>query len=330
LLCAHNSLQTCSNQKTLRARRRLLDKQAWKTLKTLFPDSTQLTSEKGECVQCLAEAKIAFKTTHEDQEQLKLLRKQPLTDPLVRRFYTRSKGVPEQALRDTTARCCPLKPGRYYILPRAWCSGWRRYIKTGEGASVTKGYPSPDATSLLCHAHKIVLVPPHLEAFLYGESDQLLGAALPPPLEVAPAAAAAAAAPVGALDPESLQALQAAGLGPGEVRRQLVAMRNVEQQQQQLQEPPPSPPLTKNERLDLENHSVVEIITHDEFSALETLWPNVFGVHFDVVPVHWSMPVCRDCDATGYAHWPKCVVRGRVKNSKTGDTYKAVRAPVEY
>jgi len=37
ILCEHANLQACSNGKSARARRRVLDKQAWKILKRLYP-----------------------------------------------------------------------------------------------------------------------------------------------------------------------------------------------------------------------------------------------------------------------------------------------------
>jgi hypothetical protein len=34
--------------------------------------------------------------------------------------------------------------------------------------------PPPDAVCLLCHKHQLALLPPHLEAYLYGESPKLI------------------------------------------------------------------------------------------------------------------------------------------------------------
>jgi hypothetical protein len=50
LLCPHSNLQRCGT-KASRARRRVLDKQAWKVLKRLYPDSKPLESVEGECLQ---------------------------------------------------------------------------------------------------------------------------------------------------------------------------------------------------------------------------------------------------------------------------------------
>jgi hypothetical protein len=168
ILCEHQNLQRCS-AKTARSRRKLMDKQAWKVLRKLYPDSTTLESVSGECLQCLMETEAAKKTESDCLEQAKLERKKPLGNPHVRRFYTRTKGVPTHCLvdgidpaSDATTRkfSCPLIQGKYVILPRSWCHQWRRYMKTGEGSLP---YP-PESSALLCDAHKLALLPVSMAA----------------------------------------------------------------------------------------------------------------------------------------------------------------------
>jgi hypothetical protein len=168
ILCEHQNLQRCS-AKAARSRRKLMDKQAWKVLRKLYPDSTTLESVGGECLQCLMETEAAKKTESDRLEQAKLERKKPLANPHVRRFYTRTKGVPTDCLVDcndgseatfSAARMphagpCPLITGKYVILPRSWCHQWRRYVKTGEGSMPLP----PDSSALLCDAHKLALLP---------------------------------------------------------------------------------------------------------------------------------------------------------------------------
>lgn len=293
ILCEHQNLQRCSSGKSARARRRLLDKQAWKILKKLYPDSTQLESAVGECLHCTLEAETVRKTERDLAEQLKLERKRPLEDKNVRRFYTRTRGVPvhclrpvEPALEKMPARQCPLLPGIYHLIPRAWCHGWRRFIKTGE--SCVSKFPAPDAASLLCDAHRLPLLPPHLEAYLYGESPHLMLASTAgnETESVTPTVAAASAAttsphrpfvPGQAPDLETLQALRAAGLSEAEVASQLTAMRGLEVRSNHAAAAlvaAASPAAhSKNELLDRENHSVVELLTEEEFSALVANWP---------------------------------------------------------
>jgi hypothetical protein len=163
ILCEHQNLQRCS-AKTARSRRKLMDKQAWKVLRKLYPDSTTLESISGECLQCLMETEAVKKTESDRLEQEKLERKKPLGNPHVRRFYTRTKGVPTHCLvdgidvaTDATSRkfSCPLIEGKYVILPRSWCHQWRRYMKTGEGSMPLP----PESSALLCDAHKLALLP---------------------------------------------------------------------------------------------------------------------------------------------------------------------------
>jgi hypothetical protein len=350
ILCEHHNLQRCSNSKSSRARRRLLDRQAWKILKKLYPDSTQLSSNMGECLQCTVEAETAKKSELDRVEQGKLERKRPLTNEDVRRFYMRRNGVPSQAVSESPQEgLSPLIPGKYYVLPRAWCYSWRRYIKTGEGGPVRP----PDASDLLCHAHRLASLPPHLEAYVHGESPELLASCgttvLDSPAGVAVAAAAYAIQPPANLpppvnfpfhipgqgpDPEVLQAMREAGFqgSPTQVSRQLSLFREMEDIRR-LPAPQPAAAITtatKNELLDRENHAVVEILTEAEYTALEKEWPNSqpgFGLCFAIdknthQPVFLTTQLCRECDATGrpnqlhIKHRARSVVRKSTEKSR--------------
>lgn len=402
LLCEHDQLQRCSNGKSARARRRLLDKQAWKILKKLYPDSTPIDSVVGECVQCRAEAETTRKNAERHAALAKLERTGPVLDnAILRAFYLRRNGVPSQAAlvlvenhpsksppfslpvaaaaacaqedggsaHNNNHTCCPLTEGSYFVLPRAWCYVWRRYIKTGELPTLSStsssssscnnsmSPPPPDASCLLCHKHRLALLPPHLEAFLYGESPELID---PPPVVVGrvssvveetgeesnnnnnniipPPFARAAAAPLApdniivpgqGPDPEALQALRLAGLNDVEVSRQLFLLQQFQDQRRaafaaaaavpEQQESAASAAARRrlhNDRLDRENHTVVEIVTAQEYACLEDLWNNNksnsggtftravgFQLGFDVDAhgrVHFlTTTPCRACDATG-------------------------------
>jgi hypothetical protein len=334
LLCEHRCLSRCSSGKSARARRKLLDKQTWKILKKLYPDSTQLESAVGECLHCTQEEESARKNERDRVEHAKLERKRPLANEAVRQFYTRTRGFPVHCLRSTDDvdgddkqgdkkmpalghGTCPLLPGIYQVLPRAWCHAWRRYIKTGEGQHP---FPAPDAASLLCDEHRLPLLPPHLEAYLYGDSQQLLVAGTSSHGDDAESSTATAAAeasilhrpfvPGQAMDLDTLNALRAAGLSESEVASQLDAMRNLEVRNNAASavgtSSQPSASLhTKNELLDQENHSVVELLTQEEFTALEESWPEKAHVFCLRVAVDaqgkstFSTPQCRACDATG-------------------------------
>lgn len=326
IVCEHGSIKQCSS-KSARARRRVMDKQAWKVLKCLYPDSIQLEASAAGahgCLICAAEAQGAKKAEQERKEEEKICRKKPLECSLVRGFYTRgSKGYPAHSCRPAVAAAagakpssaaghCPLRPGVYCALPRSWCHRWRRYIKTGEGASL----PAPDASEVLCEAHTLPVVPPHLEAFLRGETATLLGGATLAAVEEEDAGAPApvvGAAPiensgarprVSAADAATLQALRAAGLSEAELHAQRVAMAGMERQLHRAhihgmhelrarsngqEEPRPHrcATLVTNEQLDRENRVVVEILTDEEVTALEKWWPGCqernFALRFAVV-----------------------------------------------
>ena len=67
ITCPHNELARCSS-KTARARRKVLDRQAWRVLKKLYPDSTQLSSVHTECLQCALEEETRKKNVAGKQE----------------------------------------------------------------------------------------------------------------------------------------------------------------------------------------------------------------------------------------------------------------------
>eukprot|EP00566_Odontella_aurita_P006269 CAMPEP_0113543844 /NCGR_PEP_ID=MMETSP0015_2-20120614/10380_1 /TAXON_ID=2838 /ORGANISM="Odontella" /LENGTH=612 /DNA_ID=CAMNT_0000444041 /DNA_START=599 /DNA_END=2437 /DNA_ORIENTATION=+ /assembly_acc=CAM_ASM_000160 len=374
IACPHNELARCS-KKFARAKRRVLDKQAWRVLKKLYPDSVQLSSVRTECLLCAVEAETTKRNESNKREREKEERKKPLSCPIVRGIYTRSRGVPQNCLVVNSAPPqtkgnddvkvgpagfatptkasvgsppgCPLRPGVYNALPRSWCHSWRKYLKTGEG---DRPLP-PDASFLLCDGHRLPLVPPHLESYLYGETPSLLTCSGTTNIEDASCRSFA----VGSQNAETISspfspvpvgynpvisssdtdvALRAAGLSELELQSQRLAMLRLEREQhQEVQESltpqtPRSnlrrnssqenllstPDMTRefiNEKLDRENYLVVEILTDEEFAALEKWWPEIhslYALRFAVTTdtstslganINWISPPCRECDASG-------------------------------
>ncbi|EEC45524.1 predicted protein [Phaeodactylum tricornutum CCAP 1055/1] len=369
LLCEHSCLSRCSNGKSARARRRYVNKQAWKILKKLYPDSTSLDATTGECLQCFAESEMNKKNQRDEEECRKLERKRPLSNPSLRRLYTRRTGVPLHAIRRAEvtvfsstdsavatpcekialATPCPLRDGKYFVLPRAWCHQWRRYMKTGEGGPC----PAPDAAGLLCDAHRLPLLPPHLEAYLEGQATELFASnetEIMPAMVLATPPAAAVNGPMilpgQGPDQATLQAMREAGLGEHQIGQQLSALRLLETQQRQyiqqqphvmldnIDAPVARNPPNKNELLDRENHSVVELLAEEEYQALESCYKGVssFALRLDVVHgvANLSTPPCRACDASGRAS-RALVVKNRARSwvKKSGDQPRAP-ASLEY
>lgn len=337
ILCSHQNLQRCG-AKAARSRRRLMDKQAWKILKKLYPDSTQLESIRGECLQCLMESETAKKNECDRLEQEKLRRKMPLANPYVRRLYTRTRGFPSECISVESSeidrkvppengKTCPLKPGSYVVLPRAWCHQWRKYMRTGEG-----GMPiPPDSSALLCDAHKCALLPPHLEAFLMGLTTQLLSTVKVQPFEavVVSPRASHAAIPVGLqpiLDIATLNSMMAAGMTQAEVATQQMAMLRLQHGEvtapiEALASPPRDISASLNDMLDRENHIVVELVTEAEWLALQDTgcWPKSHGQFSIQVSVQddqsfsFSTNPCRECDPTGSRYLACAEVKYRRK-----------------
>lgn len=392
IICEHQNLQR-SGAKAARSHRKLMDKKSWKVLRKLYPDSTQIESVSGECLQCLMEAETARKDQQDSMEHQKLERKRSLSNPHVRRFYTRTRGVPYHCLAENnnhqvrgngcgndddkttnegserddfdnhnyggdddgggkiraTDNCdarrnlslgssmpvCPLSGGTYVILPRAWCHQWRRYIKTGEGCMPLP----PDSSALLCDAHKLPLLPPHLKAFLRGETPQLYacvkegnqngGFSSPSPVisSVVASSVAVPRSPVGVqpvLDIETINAFVASGLSRIEVATQRMAMMRLEEEQQQRvihnnhfgspRESISSSVPCNNELLDRENHVVTELVTREEWLALQETgcWRNQISPYSMCVTVDkdgsFAFPTlpCRECDPTGLRFGSSC------------------------
>jgi hypothetical protein len=142
----HNTIHSTRSS---RAKRRLMDKQAWKVLSKI--------TKVGECIQCTMETQTKKRNEEKLKIQLKEERKKPLMNVHVRKFYSRSRGgVPKDSLvvldnvnmssnaysnaysvndinmhmnnismnthtpmskkgKGSTTLSCPLKPGIYYV-----------------------------------------------------------------------------------------------------------------------------------------------------------------------------------------------------------------------
>ena len=98
----------------------------------------------------------AFKTPLKSSDAHAPDTSSPLQDPCV--FPDRDGGQ-------------PLVPGSYHLVPRSWLKSWRLFNKD---LSV-KHVPPLDCTSMLCHAHGMLLVPCHVEEYLLGLRKSLLG-----------------------------------------------------------------------------------------------------------------------------------------------------------
>lgn len=66
-------------------------------------------------------------------------------------------------LRESPFHCI----GLYHILPHDWLRAWRRYIRNHQAPRPTP----PESSSLLCDAHMLPLVSPHISEFLDGDRE---------------------------------------------------------------------------------------------------------------------------------------------------------------
>jgi hypothetical protein len=139
-----------------------------------------------------------------------------------------------------------------------------------------------------------------------------------------------------------MNSLLAAGLSEAEVQTQRMAMLSMERQNpygnvHTLHNTPndegdaTTPNQHRsNEQLDRENKVVVEILTDEEFTALEQWWPEIcssYALRFAVLEpdmngrsqIAWSTPPCRECDATGRV-CKNVVVRNRARTKRSSSS----------
>jgi hypothetical protein len=183
-------------------------------------------------------------------------------------------------------------------------------MKTGDNLLGGERLPSPDASCLLCSAHRKALVPPHLHSFLY-EGQQHLYQRQHHEIDASPSSPAAVVGQ--GTSEETLAVMRASGMSEQDIARQVRALQQLEQERQQeiqrqwqehQQEQRRTAGRSDKEILDRENYVVVEILAQDEFQALEECWSGMglFGCSVTVVEsggVHFETPLCYDCDPTG-------------------------------
>ncbi len=131
---------------------------------------------------------------------------------------------------------------------------------------------------------------------------------------VAASSIAVPRSPVGVqpiLDIEMINALMAAGISRTEAATQRTAMMRLQEERQREEDRSSSPTLTLkrreslNELLDRENHVVTELVTHEEWLALQESWPKQISTYSMCVTVDsdgsfaFSTLPCRECDPTG-------------------------------
>lgn len=312
LMCPHGDLKRCSGNKAARARRRLMDRHAWRVLRKLYPDSVPLRCKRylcdvDECLQCRIEEETDKKNLQMERLKQETDRKKPLNDPLIRGFYVRaSRGFPHScAMKENDLQnskitgenqSTALLPGTYHAIPRQWCQRWRKYIKTGAEKQIS--CLPPDAVEMMCDRHAMPLIPDHLIRFVDGDSGSLF-----PPNDVsetpdtlqgnlsAQEQPVAASAVIGGVvrtstvySSEWVLRIAAAADGAAvagldiahELDLQRAALENIRLSASAGTPSKLSPSNSKGQTL-------VEIVTEEEFAALEeAFWPEIQGTCFTI------------------------------------------------
>jgi hypothetical protein len=174
----------------------------------------------------------------------------------------------------------------------------------------------------------LFLKQPHLEAYLCGETPQLLASVRHD--VISSPAAFSPMSPVGVqptLDLAMLNSLIAAGISQGELASQRAALMQLQEEQQQDAAAPATPPresACNNDLLDRENHVVVELVSEEEWTALRETgcWPMQVSHYSVTVDVDangafgFSTLPCRDCDASGLRFTSCASVKNKFRSKR--------------
>jgi len=207
LVCCHGQLALA---KVPKSRRRAIDGRAWFLLRRYYAQGPQFKCSVAlECSCCLNDEEEARATAAEQREVAILTRRGDFLTPSLTALATRKSGVPGHCLitanlvaisgsdggdnnnsssddevimipmtlqqqllgvPQSDSLVQPLVAGLYNLVPRDWLRQWRRYVKDPTLAVL----PALDCTRLLCHAHGLLLVPPHVKEYLLGLRRSLL------------------------------------------------------------------------------------------------------------------------------------------------------------
>jgi hypothetical protein len=207
ITCSHGSLALSS----ARSKRRLITARMWHFLRRFYPDGPSFKcSLTSECTTCAGANSELAASARAEKQLLITERKLTLVPPVLEPVCARKSGVPMQCVTSRVAFYSgmatlenggegtvdeqgisdsippeaaplfpgtagqlvqPLIPGLYNLVPREWLRAWRSYVKDAEAPRL----PHLSCASLLCQAHRQLVVPPHLEEYLIGIRPTLLG-----------------------------------------------------------------------------------------------------------------------------------------------------------
>lgn len=192
ITCEHGCLAL---SKSLRAKRRVLDKASWRVLRKFYPKGVEfkVTTLSSECQICTEQEMLTkLEETKRMEMATKSIRKVELNEVLVS-LVNRKSGVPADCLQirggisspitnpfSTSPTSVtdiipqPLIPGLYHLIPKEWLKTWRVSLK--ESLPPVCAVTPLDCTSLLCYSHGLLMVPPHVEEYLvFGRKNLLQG-----------------------------------------------------------------------------------------------------------------------------------------------------------
>lgn len=221
IVCCHGGLAISTSNH--RSKRRAIQSRMWKFLRRFYPEGPEFKcSFDSDCAICTSDS-LEAKATQSEKNQCQLSeRRADILPEMLVALSVRKSGIPTHC---ATARVAfyneisggldesadsyagstgttvalsqeiaalnaafsddalqqPLIPGLYNLVPRKWLKAWRHYVKDITAPAL----PHLDCTSLICHPHGLLVIPPHIEEYLLGLRRTLLGGLGTYPGEVA-------------------------------------------------------------------------------------------------------------------------------------------------
>eukprot|EP00968_Pinguiococcus_pyrenoidosus_P015369 scaffold1411_cov252-Pinguiococcus_pyrenoidosus.AAC.25 len=172
--CRHGHLAVKSSG---RARRRAVTPEIWKKLCLYYPESarSEFSVNTQECGLCSAQQERTGCGDCDHATMLTLMhRMYEIQSETMSALLHRKKGFPtmqqrrQRSVGTSAAARCPLQPGEYVLLPRAWMLSWRRYLRDPKA-------PKPEPfdlheSPLMCAEHRKIMAPPNFASFMRGDS----------------------------------------------------------------------------------------------------------------------------------------------------------------
>jgi hypothetical protein len=182
ITCSHGNLALTDS---LKAKRRILNKKSWKLLRKFYPEGPEYKQNASLVCPICDDEKYQAMNAEVSLREAEIRSRKLILNEYTTAIFNRKSGVPSHCiislpddllalqlhtLGHIDRLCAPLASGLYNLVPRNWLRLWRQWMKD----STVSSLPPLDCTGLLCVAHGLLTVPPHVDEYLRGIKKSLL------------------------------------------------------------------------------------------------------------------------------------------------------------